>query len=136
MNFELNGAAGQSFCVFLSHGMNVKLTGFANDYVCKGMAGGKVVIVPWNTESLSSASKASESSTKGFFDFFKSSSSAVPTTSVPLNDRKKALESYSVAGNTLLYGATGGELFIRGRVGERFAVRNSGALGTYPLISY
>jgi len=91
LNFQLTGAAGQSFCAFLSQGMNVHLKGFANDYVCKGMAGGRVVISP-------------------VFD-------------------KQVLGSYSVAGNTLLYGATGGELFVRGRVGERFAVRNSGALG-------
>ena len=91
LNFQLTGAAGQSFCAFLSQGMNVHLKGFANDYVCKGMAGGRVVISP-------------------VFD-------------------KQVQGSYSVAGNTVLYGATGGELFVRGRVGERFAVRNSGALG-------
>ena len=113
LNFELSGAAGQSFCVFLSHGMNIRLTGFANDYVCKGMAGGRVVIVPWSTNT--------ESTKKGIFDFFKA-----PTIT---EEKKKVLNSYSVAGNTILYGATGGELFIRGRVGERFGVRNSGALG-------
>ncbi len=46
LNFQLSGAAGQSFCAFLSHGMNVILSGFANDYVCKGMAGGRVAISP------------------------------------------------------------------------------------------
>jgi len=92
LNFEITGAAGQSFCAFLSHGIEVALTGFANDYVCKGMAGGKVSIRPPNVEGI-------------------------------LPNR-----GFSVAGNTLLYGATGGKLFVNGRVGERFGVRNSGAV--------
>ncbi|HEX2240957.1 MAG TPA: glutamate synthase subunit alpha, partial [Actinomycetota bacterium] len=69
-------------------GMELVLTGEANDYVCKGMGGGRVVIRP------------------------------------PDND---AGEPY-LAGNTVLYGATGGQLLVAGRVGERFAVRNSGAV--------
>jgi glutamate synthase (ferredoxin) len=85
-NFD--GEAGQSFGAFLSDGIELNLTGEANDYVCKGMGGGRVVIRP------------------------------------PEND---AGEPY-LAGNTILYGATGGQLFIAGRAGERFAVRNSGAV--------
>jgi glutamate synthase (ferredoxin) len=82
------GEAGQSFGAFLSEGIELVLTGEANDYVCKGMGGGRVVIKP------------------------------------PAND---AGDPY-LAGNTVLYGATGGQLFIAGRAGERFAVRNSGAV--------
>jgi glutamate synthase (NADPH/NADH) large chain len=67
--------------------MHLKIIGYANDYVGKGMRGGRIVITP-------------------------------PTQHI----------SMSIAGNTCLYGATGGKLFIAGQVGERFAVRNSGAL--------
>ncbi len=82
------GEAGQSFGAFLDRGIELSLTGEANDYVCKGMAGGRVAIRP------------------------------------PENDAGDP----HLAGNTILYGATGGRLFIAGRVGERFAVRNSGAV--------
>ncbi|WP_024787270.1 MULTISPECIES: glutamate synthase large subunit [unclassified Lebetimonas] len=82
--FELKGVAGQSFGVFLSKGVTLKLNGVANDYVGKGMAGGKIIITP----------------------------------------KKEG----AAAGNTCLYGATAGKLFIAGIVGERFAVRNSGAV--------
>ncbi|WP_024789468.1 glutamate synthase large subunit [Lebetimonas sp. JH292] len=82
--FELKGVAGQSFGVFLSKGVTLKLKGVANDYVGKGMAGGKIIITP----------------------------------------KKEG----AAAGNTCLYGATAGKLFIAGIVGERFAVRNSGAV--------
>jgi glutamate synthase (ferredoxin) len=82
------GAAGQSFGAFASNGMHLTLIGEANDYVCKGMAGGRVVLSP------------------------------------PPND---AGDPYLV-GNTGLYGATGGQLYVAGRAGERFAVRNSGAV--------
>jgi glutamate synthase (ferredoxin) len=85
---RLDGVAGQSFAAFLAHGVELHLTGEANDYVGKGMGGGLVVIRP------------------------------------PDNDRS---ELPILAGNTCLYGATGGELFIAGGVGERFGVRNSGA---------
>src|SRR5918992_2669049 len=83
-----DGAAGQSFGAFISEGMQLTLIGEANDYVCKGMAGGRVVISP---------------------------------------PPKDAGEPYLV-GNTALYGATGGQLYVAGRAGERFAVRNSGAV--------
>ena len=101
LQFDLTGAAGQSFCAFLSKGMDVTLRGYANDYVCKGMAGGKVVISPPTSDDA-----ACEGSGRG-----------------------RGAEQHSVVGNTVLYGSTGGSLFVRGRGGERFAVRNSGALG-------
>jgi glutamate synthase domain-containing protein 2/glutamate synthase domain-containing protein 1/glutamate synthase domain-containing protein 3 len=84
---DFTGAAGQSFGAFLSPGVDFRLTGPANDYVGKGLGGGRIVIRP------------------------------------PADDAGEPV----LAGNTLLYGATAGELFIAGRVGERFAVRNSGA---------
>ncbi len=85
---RFEGAAGQSFGAFLGHGAEFTLVGEANDYVGKGMGGGRIVIVP------------------------------------PDDDAGDPV----LAGNTCLYGATGGELFVAGAVGERFAVRNSGAL--------
>jgi glutamate synthase domain-containing protein 2/glutamate synthase domain-containing protein 1/glutamate synthase domain-containing protein 3 len=93
---RFQGEAGQSFGAFLADGVEFVLTGEANDYVGKGMAGGRIVIRP------------------------------------PADDRCWAAPERTgyrpvLAGNTLLYGATGGELFIAGRAGERFAVRNSGA---------
>jgi glutamate synthase (NADPH/NADH) large chain len=88
LNFT--GSAGQSFGVWNAAGLTLNLDGDANDYVGKGMNGGKIVI-------SSSADYASQ---------------ADPTVLV---------------GNTALYGATGGELYVGGCVGERFAVRNSGA---------
>jgi glutamate synthase (ferredoxin) len=85
---RFNGHAGQSFGAFLADGIELILEGDANDYVCKGMAGGRVVIRP------------------------------------PADDAGDPV----LAGNTVLYGATGGTLFVAGRAGERFAVRNSGAV--------
>ena len=84
------GSAGQSFGAFLAHGVTFRLEGDANDYVGKGLSGGKIIIVP-------------------------------PAVSV------FKPEENIIAGNTLLYGATSGEIYINGRVGERFCVRNSGA---------
>ena len=88
LNIELEGSAGQSFGGFTVNGVNVKLIGEANDYVCKSMSGGSVSIAP-------------------------------PLAS-PFNP-----EDCIIAGNTCLYGATGGKAFFNGRAGERFAVRNS-----------
>lgn len=85
------GSAGQSFGAFLSHGITFKLEGDANDYVGKGLSGGKLIIVPPATSSYKP-------------------------------------EENIIAGNTLLYGATSGEVYISGQVGERFCVRNSGAI--------
>ncbi len=85
---QLVGAAGQSFAAFLTHGVELDLTGEANDYVGKGMGGGLVVVRPPDDDG----------------------------SELPI-----------LAGNTCLYGATGGELYVAGGVGERFGVRNSGA---------
>ncbi|HEX7169164.1 MAG TPA: glutamate synthase large subunit, partial [Acidimicrobiales bacterium] len=83
---RFDGEAGQSFGAFLTHGIELELVGEANDYVGKGMAGGRIVIRP------------------------------------PADDAGAPV----LAGNTCLYGATGGDVFIAGSVGERFGVRNSG----------
>ena len=85
------GSAGQSFGVWNTHGMSLYLCGDSNDYVGKGMSGGKIVIQP------------------------------------PAESRF-ASEEATIIGNTCLYGATGGELYAAGQAGERFAVRNSGAI--------
>ena len=90
------GQAGQSFGAFLSDGVEFVLTGEANDYVGKGMAGGRIVIRPPEDD--------------------------ITAAGHPGDHRRPVL-----LGNTVLYGATGGELFVAGRAGERFAVRNSGA---------
>ena len=87
--FKFYGTAGQSFGTFTVSGVTLKLEGDANDFVAKGLSGGKIII------------KKPEN-----------------------NDYGKSI----IAGNTILYGATGGEAYINGVVGERFAVRNSGAL--------
>ena len=89
LTFE--GTAGQSFGAFLPKHFEVVLIGQANDYVAKGLGGGKVVIKPFPWEL-------------------------------------KKTKDLVLAGNTCLYGATGGEVFIAGKVGERFAIRNSGAV--------
>ena len=85
------GTAGQSFGVWNAGGVELTLTGDANDYVGKGMAGGSIVIRP------------------------------------PVGSAFRSHEG-TIIGNTCLYGATGGKLFAAGRAGERFAVRNSGAI--------
>jgi glutamate synthase domain-containing protein 3 len=85
---RFQGSAGQSFGAFLTSGVRLELVGEANDYVGKGMGGGRVVIRP------------------------------------PDDDAGDPV----LLGNTVLYGATGGELFCAGRAGERFCVRNSGAV--------
>ncbi|MEV5856176.1 glutamate synthase large subunit [Streptomyces anulatus] len=91
IDITFTGSAGQSFGAFLPRGVTLRLEGDANDYVGKGLSGGRVVVRP---------------------------------------DRgADHLAEYStIAGNTIGYGATGGEVFLRGRTGERFCVRNSGAL--------
>ncbi len=91
INLRFRGTAGQSFGAFNAGGLCMELEGEANDYVGKGMAGGRLVVRP------------------------------------PRGARFEA-RSTAIIGNTCLYGATGGELFAAGRAGERFAVRNSGAL--------
>jgi glutamate synthase (NADPH/NADH) large chain len=91
IHIALTGIAGQSFGAFLAHGVTLDLTGEANDYVGKGISGGKIIIKPHEHV--------------GF----------VPEKSI-------------IVGNTVLYGAIGGECYFRGVAGERFAVRNSGAV--------
>ncbi len=86
ITFKLQGVAGQSLGAFLSSGISIYLHGAGNDYIGKGMHGGKIVITP-----------------------------------------KTQSDKFSCGGNTCLYGATGGKLYIAGSVGERFCVRNSGA---------
>ena len=88
---KLTGSAGQSLGAFLPPGVTIDLVGDANDYVGKGLSGGKVVVRP-------------------------------------PEDVLFLPEDNVIAGNTLMYGATSGEVYLRGRVGERFAARNSGAL--------
>lgn len=90
LNVKFKGSAGQSFGAFLVPGVNFKLEGEANDYLGKGLSGGRIAVLP------------------------------------PVRSNFEA-EKNTIAGNTLLYGATGGEVYINGRAGERFAVRNSGA---------
>ncbi|WP_460354330.1 glutamate synthase large subunit [Mycobacterium sp. ZZG] len=91
VHITLTGSAGQSLGAFLPPGVTLELVGDANDYVGKGLSGGKIIVKPQN-------------------------------------DVLFLPEDNVIAGNTLLFGATSGELYLRGRVGERFAARNSGAL--------
>ena len=88
---NFSGSAGQSFGAFLAHGVTFSLAGEANDYLGKGLSGGKIIVIPPKGSTF-------------------------------------APEENIIAGNTLLYGATAGEVYINGRVGERFCVRNSGAI--------
>jgi glutamate synthase (NADPH/NADH) large chain len=97
IDVTLRGSAGQSFGAFVPRGVTLRLYGDANDYVGKGLSGGRLVVRP-----AESAPFVADGADIG-------------------------AEEQIIAGNTILYGATGGELFLRGRVGERFAVRNSGA---------
>ena len=101
IDVQLTGYAGQSFGAFGVPGLRLTLSGAANDYVGKGLAGGRIVIHPRPGSRL-------RGSLTGGDDL--ASPAAV------------------LAGNTVLYGATGGQVFIAGRAGERFGVRNSGAI--------
>ncbi len=85
------GSAGQSFGAFVPRGVTMRLYGDANDYLGKGLSGGRIVVRPHD-------------------------------------DAPFPAEENIIAGNVILYGATAGEVFIRGQVGERFCVRNSGAV--------
>jgi len=91
IRLKLAGSAGQSLGAFIPQGITIELTGDANDYVAKGLSGGRIVIKPSATASF-------------------------------------APEENVIAGNVIGYGATSGEMFINGMVGERFCVRNSGAV--------
>ena len=90
IDITLSGSAGQSLGAFLPAGITLRLYGDANDYVAKGLSGGRVVVRPDRSASLPA-------------------------------------EQNVIAGNVIAYGATSGEVFLRGQVGERFCVRNSGA---------
>jgi glutamate synthase (NADPH/NADH) large chain len=92
IHVRFTGSAGQSFGAFVPKGITLSLEGDANDYVGKGLSGGRIIVRPPSDSHA---------------------------TFVP--------EDNVIAGNVMLYGATGGELFVRGIVGERFCVRNSGA---------
>jgi glutamate synthase (NADPH/NADH) large chain len=85
ITLKLKGVGGQSLGAFLNNGITIQIDGIANDYVGKGMHGGKIIITP-----------------------------------------KRQGENFSAIGNTCLYGATGGKLYVSASAGERFAVRNSG----------
>lgn len=91
IQIRFKGSAGQSFGAFLVKGVSFRLEGEANDYLGKGLSGGRIAVYP------------------------------------PVRSDFVA-EDNTIAGNTLLYGATSGEVYINGCVGERFAVRNSGAI--------
>jgi glutamate synthase (NADPH/NADH) large chain len=90
LRVKLKGSAGQSFGAFLASGVTLELEGDANDYLGKGLSGGRIIVYPPRASRF------------------------VPEENV-------------LVGNTVLYGATGGEVYLRGVAGERFAVRNSGA---------
>jgi len=90
VNVTLHGTAGNSFGAFIPKGLTLRLYGDANDYVGKGLSGGRVIVRPDEKASFTS-------------------------------------ESNVIAGNVIGYGSTSGEIMIRGLVGERFCVRNSGA---------
>jgi glutamate synthase (NADPH) large chain len=91
VNISFHGTAGNSFGAFIPKGLTLRLYGDANDYVAKGLSGGRVIVRPDEKASFAS-------------------------------------ELNVIAGNVIGYGATSGQIFIRGRVGERFCVRNSGAV--------
>ena len=91
IDISFRGSAGQSFGAFLPRGITLRLAGDANDYVGKGLSGGRIIVAPDPEAAF-------------------------------------AADEQIIAGNVIGYGATGGEIFLRGVVGERFCVRNSGAL--------
>jgi len=90
IDITLTGSAGQSFGAFLPRGITLRLEGDANDYVGKGLSGGRIVVRPDRTATFEASEQV-------------------------------------IAGNTIGYGATSGQIFLRGTAGERFCVRNSGA---------
>jgi len=90
LEITFTGSAGQSFGAFLAPGVTLRLVGDANDYLGKGLSGGRIVVVT--------------------------------PPAAPFDPKENV-----IIGNTVLYGATGGEVFVNGLAGERFAVRNSGA---------
>ncbi|MDA3016175.1 MAG: glutamate synthase large subunit, partial [Actinomycetota bacterium] len=97
ITIDFTGSAGQSFGAFVPSGVTMRLHGDANDYVGKGLSGGRLIIAPPPGSPF-------------------------------------VAEEQVIAGNVIGYGATGGEMFIRGVVGERFCVRNSGAVAVVEAI--
>ena len=91
IDISFRGSAGQSFGAFLPRGVTLRLAGDANDYVGKGLSGGRLIVAPDPEASF-------------------------------------AADDQIIAGNVIGYGATNGEIYLRGVVGERFCVRNSGAV--------
>jgi glutamate synthase (NADPH/NADH) large chain len=91
IDITFEGSAGQSFGAFLPAGITLRLEGDSNDYLAKGLSGGRIVVRPARSARFVASDNI-------------------------------------IAGNVIGYGATSGELFIRGQVGERFCVRNSGAI--------
>uniref|UniRef100_UPI003753B806 glutamate synthase-related protein n=1 Tax=Ilumatobacter sp. TaxID=1967498 RepID=UPI003753B806 len=91
IDITLTGSAGQSFGAFVPAGIQMRLVGDTNDYLGKGLSGGRLIVHPHPNSTF-------------------------------------AAEDHVIAGNVIGYGATAGEIFLRGNVGERFCVRNSGAL--------
>jgi len=89
IDITFTGSAGQSFGAFVPRGITLRLEGDANDYVGKGLSGGRIIVRPDRAAAF-------------------------------------AAEEHIIAGNVICYGATSGEVYLRGRVGERFCVRNSG----------
>ena len=90
IDITFTGSAGQSFGAFVPRGITLRLEGDANDYVGKGLSGGRIIVRPARSAAFTA-------------------------------------EAQIIAGNVIGFGATSGEMFLRGRVGERFCVRNSGA---------
>ena len=91
IDLTFRGSAGQSFGAFLPKGVTMRLLGDSNDYLGKGLSGGRIIVRPPDESPFAAGDNI-------------------------------------VAGNVILYGATGGEVFLSGQVGERFCVRNSGAI--------
>jgi glutamate synthase (NADPH) large chain len=96
IDISFTGSAGQSFGAFVPKGITLRLTGDANDYVGKGLSGGRLIVAP--------------------------------AENAPFAGSEQVAVDNVIAGNVIGYGATSGEIFLRGMVGERFCVRNSGAL--------
>lgn len=97
INLKFNGSAGQSFGAFIPGGLTLTLEGDSNDYLGKGLSGGKIVVYPPKASTF-------------------------------------AAEENIIAGNVCLYGATSGEAYISGMAGERFCVRNSGAIAVVEAV--
>lgn len=97
ISIKFRGSAGQSFGAFTTKGMTLRLEGDANDYVGKGLSGGRLIIYP------------------------------------PIDSNFKPSRNV-IIGNVALYGATSGELYVSGMAGERFGVRNSGAIGVVEAV--